>query len=114
MQEGFWMDYKEKMGEIKQLLLQQYSNLDEKMNQKESLILVDAIQRVGLDHHFDEEIEMILERHSSNSNFGFIYDDLYNVSLQFRLLRNQGHYVSPGMYITINVSDTYLHNFSRL
>lgn len=62
---------------------------------------MDAIQRVGLDHHFDEEIEMILELHT-NSNFGFIYDDLYNVSLQFRLFRNQGHYVSSGKdHITI-------------
>lgn len=93
------MEYKEKIGEIKQLLLQ-HPNLDEEMSQKQSLIIVDAIQRVGMEHLFDEEIEMILGRlYYSTNKFDFIHDDLYYVSLHFRLLRNQGHYVSAGILI---------------
>ncbi|XP_057811140.1 (3S,6E)-nerolidol synthase 1-like [Salvia miltiorrhiza] len=103
--EKLWVDYKEKMGEIKQLLLQ-HSNLDEEMNGKESLILVDAIQRVGMEHHFDEEIEMILGRlYYSTNNFDFIHHDLYYVSLHFRLLRNQGYYVPPDALSVFKADD---------
>ncbi|KAH6787483.1 hypothetical protein C2S52_007035 [Perilla frutescens var. hirtella] len=94
-------DHQEKIREIKQVLLENLDR-DEEMDKKENLILVDAIQRVGIDRHFDEEIEIILGRHYNNATnnnlFYFINDDLYYVSLYFRLLRNQGHYVSADVF----------------
>lgn len=102
MQEDFRVEYAKKMEELKQLVLQHYSNLDdqEMMSSKQSLVLVDVIQRVGMEHHFDEEIQMILGRiyHSTN-NFAALQFDLYHLSLYFRLLRNQGYHVAAGKYI---------------
>lgn len=107
MQEYFLEDYKKKMGEMKELLLQ-HINLDQ------ALILVDAIQRVGMEHHFDEEIEMILERlyYSTNKSPSYIHHDLYHASLHFRLLRNHGYYVSQGKRVSWSIihNSTYLAN----
>lgn len=99
MQEDFRDEYAKKMEELKQLVLQHYSNLDdqEMMSRKQSLVLVDVIQRLGLEHHFDEEIEMILGRiYHSTTNSTALQSDLYHLSLYFRLLRNQGYHVAAG------------------
>ena len=60
--------------------------------------LIDAIQRLGVAYHFEKEIEEALEHIYAANHF---HDDdgdgdLYNVSLGFRLLRQQGHNVSCG------------------
>ncbi|KAK4491966.1 hypothetical protein RD792_002750 [Penstemon davidsonii] len=62
----------------------------------ESLIIVDAIQRLGLDYHFQEEIETILQQQYDSSTCVHKYQTLHDVSLFFRLLRQHGHYVSAG------------------
>lgn len=63
----------------------------------EGLAMIDAMQRLAIDYHFQEEIASILERHymkpSINAN-----DDLHQVALRFRLLRQQGYSVSAGCF----------------
>uniref|UniRef100_A0AAU7LL56 Linalool/nerolidol synthase n=1 Tax=Zanthoxylum ailanthoides TaxID=159071 RepID=A0AAU7LL56_9ROSI len=61
----------------------------------EGLAMIDSIQRLGIDYHFNDEIEEILQRQyvvSSTYNGGHL-NDLQEVSLRFRLLRQQGYYV---------------------
>ncbi|XP_040988312.1 (-)-germacrene D synthase-like [Juglans microcarpa x Juglans regia] len=70
----------------------------EKPSQK--LNLVDAIQRLGVSYHFDNEIQAILQQlqktHESDDPEN--NDDLYTVALLFRLLRQDGYYVSCDMF----------------
>ncbi|CAK7324759.1 unnamed protein product, partial [Dovyalis caffra] len=51
-----------------------------------TLNLIDTIQRLGISHHFEEEIDTQLERFSDwNSR-----EDLFVTALRFRLLRHNG------------------------
>uniref|UniRef100_A0ACD5UFH7 Uncharacterized protein n=1 Tax=Avena sativa TaxID=4498 RepID=A0ACD5UFH7_AVESA len=57
--------------------------------------LVDTLEHLGIDHHFEKEINealiKILESQFSNSSLG-------EVALGFRLLREHGHWVSPDVF----------------
>lgn len=69
----------------------------------EKLELIDTIQRLGVSYHFESEIDEILEKMNKSPPFstdGNPSDDLnlYTVALWFRLLRQQGHKVSCGMF----------------
>ncbi|KAL6333790.1 hypothetical protein AAG906_028976 [Vitis piasezkii] len=59
----------------------------------EVLLMIDAIQRLGIDYHFHDEIEAILQRQYriviTTDDFR---DNLYEVALRFRLLRQEGYY----------------------
>lgn len=59
------------------------------------MFLVDTLQHLGIDHHFEEQIDdslnEILESKFSSSS------SLHEVALRFRLLRENGHWVSPGI-----------------
>ncbi|KAI5642195.1 hypothetical protein M9H77_00273 [Catharanthus roseus] len=69
------------------------------------LDLIDTIQRLGFSYHFQTEIESSLLNIYNN---GVSYDesndeddninDLYTVSLRFRLLRQHGHYISCDVF----------------
>lgn len=66
----------------------------------QKLDLIDQIQRLGVSHHFENEIEEVLQQIHKNS-----YDDpqggdddLYTAALYFRLLRQQGYNVSCGKF----------------
>ncbi|KAL0327367.1 UNVERIFIED_CONTAM: Tricyclene synthase Oc15, chloroplastic [Sesamum angustifolium] len=96
MQETFWREYEEKMEEVGQLLLQSKEEGNE--NPMESLVFVDAIQRVGVDHHFEEEIEMILGQQYNRCAKSVCFHGLHDVSLFFRLLRQQGYCVSADVF----------------
>ena len=65
----------------------------------EGLNMIDAIQRLGIDYYFQEEIGVILHRQyvesSAHGDFG---QDLHEVALSFRLLRQQGYFVPAGGY----------------
>ena len=61
------------------------------------LRLVDAIQRLGIDHHCQEEIEALIWRQHVSAKCCFDQSEgLHEVSLCFRLLRQEGYYVPPG------------------
>ncbi|KAL6316968.1 hypothetical protein AAG906_024506 [Vitis piasezkii] len=65
----------------------------------QQLNFIDAIQRLGVAYHFEEEIEEALrhicdDHHYSDDK----YDDLYNVALRFRLLRQQGYNISCDVF----------------
>ncbi|CAL1358032.1 unnamed protein product [Linum trigynum] len=71
----------------------------------QKLRVIDAVQRLGIGYHFEKEIEEALEKVHALGDELFVIihdhddntttDDLYNVSLRFRLLRQQGLRVSP-------------------
>ncbi|KAG7990302.1 hypothetical protein I3843_02G019600, partial [Carya illinoinensis] len=62
------------------------------------LNIIDVLQRLGVAYHFERHIGEALERIYASS--GAIHDDndLYNVSLHFRLLRQQGFRVSCDVF----------------
>ncbi|KAL6648162.1 hypothetical protein ACP70R_012386 [Stipagrostis hirtigluma subsp. patula] len=58
----------------------------------ETLHLVDALQRLGIQHHFEEQIvDALRSIHSAEFNSC----NLHHVALRFRLLRQHGFWVSP-------------------
>ncbi|KAL2495302.1 S-(+)-linalool synthase [Forsythia ovata] len=64
-------------------------------------MLVDAIQRLGVDYHFQEEIEAILRRHyvaATTCVDGYTYYTLHNLSLFFRLLRQHGFCIPADIF----------------
>ncbi|KAK2992401.1 hypothetical protein RJ640_000476, partial [Escallonia rubra] len=66
----------------------------------EGLVLVDAIQRLGIDYCFREEIEAFLKRQFLDvTNTAILKQhDLSTVSLCFRLLRQEGYHVSADVF----------------
>nr|GMC75453.1 (-)-germacrene D synthase-like [Ipomoea batatas] len=67
----------------------------------EKLELVDKIQRLGVDYHFEKEIEASLQHifdNYDNCNKGDDENNLYVVALRFRLLRQEGHHISCGVF----------------
>ncbi|XP_023552098.1 (+)-gamma-cadinene synthase-like [Cucurbita pepo subsp. pepo] len=79
---------KQLKGEVKKMLI--ISN----RNPFKILNLVDSIQRLNVSYHFENEIDQILEQIYANyREFTNIdgNDDLYTISLLFRLLRQQGY-----------------------
>ncbi|KOM53883.1 hypothetical protein LR48_Vigan09g254200 [Vigna angularis] len=68
----------------------------------ESFHVIDIIQRLGIEHHFEEEIEAVLRKQhsvfSSHLNDFANGDKLYELALQFRLLRQRGHHVAADVF----------------
>ncbi|KAK3431526.1 hypothetical protein EUGRSUZ_E03572 [Eucalyptus grandis] len=65
----------------------------------ESLIIVDMIQRLGVESLFREQIKAILTwqyTHFSSLNHG--KDDVYEIALRFRLLRQEGYRLPAGLW----------------
>ncbi|KAM0829933.1 hypothetical protein ACQ4PT_066554 [Festuca glaucescens] len=61
----------------------------------EKLKLVDTLQHLSIDHHFNEQIVSTLRStHSSEFNSSHLHD----VALRFRLLRQHGFWVSPDVF----------------
>ncbi|KAG4215821.1 hypothetical protein ERO13_A01G200800v2 [Gossypium hirsutum] len=79
--------YEELKEEVRRMLV---APMGDSSNQK--LPLIDAVQRLGVYYHFEEEIEDALEAiyHDNND----VDNDLYTISLRFRLLREHGFNVS--------------------
>jgi hypothetical protein len=63
----------------------------------ERMFLVDTLQHLGIGHHFEEQIHNTLRELSQNQFAGSA--SLCEEALRFRLLREHGHWVSPGIYI---------------
>ncbi|KAK4576356.1 hypothetical protein RGQ29_027072 [Quercus rubra] len=86
---------KQQVQELKEEVMCMLTSPVEKPYQK--LNLIDVLQRLGVSYHFENEIEKFLQQlhrtlldHDDQEND----DDLYTVALQFRLLRQQGYYIS--------------------
>ncbi|RWR93512.1 terpene synthase 1 [Cinnamomum micranthum f. kanehirae] len=63
----------------------------------QELNLIDAVQRLGVAYHFEEEIaQALLRMYKSGRDYS---DDLHAVALQFRLLRQEGYNVSPDVFM---------------
>ncbi|KAK1368637.1 (+)-delta-cadinene synthase [Heracleum sosnowskyi] len=69
-----------------------FNNVVEPLDQLE---LIDQLQRLGLDYHFHDEINRTLKNiHTGQKNETW-EKDLHATALEFRLLRQHGHYISP-------------------
>lgn len=79
--------------EVKKMLVQTAEEPKRLIN------LIDTIQRLGISYQFEAEIEAVLQ-HMSDVYHTFCaskdVDDLHDVALCFRLLRQAGHKVSSG------------------
>lgn len=67
------------------------------------LILVDNLQRLGIYYHFEEEIDEAITCFRDIDDDDI--DDLRLVALRFRLLRQEGYAVSPGVFIKFKDRD---------
>ena len=77
-----------------------------------TLELIDAIQRLGVSYHFESEIDEILGKMHKAYRDGDLWDNendkLYYISLQFRLLRENGYRISAGMYHVKTLSSSIM------
>ncbi|ERN03389.1 (3S,6E)-nerolidol synthase 1 isoform X1 [Amborella trichopoda] len=64
----------------------------------ETMVLIDNIQRLSISYHFEAEIGERLDRIYRSGIVGDCDDDLYIVSLGFRLLRQHGYRVSADVF----------------
>ncbi|KAL0294527.1 UNVERIFIED_CONTAM: Germacrene-D synthase [Sesamum radiatum] len=65
----------------------------------QKLELIDAIQRLGVGYHFEEEIDRSLQYiHDTYLEYSTKDDDLRTVAVRFRLLRQQGYPVSCDVF----------------
>ncbi|PNX96774.1 (3S,6E)-nerolidol synthase 1 [Trifolium pratense] len=75
-----------------EVVKQELRNVGE--NSVKGLYMIDAMQRLNIDYHFQEEIEAFLTRYACGWNHH--HRDLHETALRFRLLRQQGHFVPAG------------------
>ncbi|KAF0911898.1 hypothetical protein E2562_012725 [Oryza meyeriana var. granulata] len=69
------------------------------MRVAEAATLVDTLERLGLDGHFQREIGVVLGRlRYTEADFAGSEDDLHTVALRFRLLRQHGLSVSTDVF----------------
>ena len=71
----------------------------------EGLNMIDAVQRLGIDYNFQREIDEILHKQMSIVS---ARDDLHEVALRFRLLRQHGYFVPEGKF-----NHTYYFSFTK-
>ncbi|GJY19108.1 (3S,6E)-nerolidol synthase 1-like protein [Tanacetum coccineum] len=66
----------------------------------EDLIMVDALQRLAIDYHFEDEINIILRKRYNQFNNSDLFEhrNLFEISLCFRILRQNGFYVSADAF----------------
>lgn len=69
------------------------------INMAYTVILVDTLERLGIDHHFCEEIDVALRRLLTEElRIGSYSDNIHIVALGFRLLRQHGFWVSADVF----------------
>ncbi|XP_006354694.1 vetispiradiene synthase 2-like [Solanum tuberosum] len=78
--------------EVKHMIISTTSNdIEQKVH------LIDTLERLGIYYHFEKEIEHQLSK-IFDLNFIHEEDDLYNVSLYFRLFRQHGYPISSDCF----------------
>ena len=72
---------------------------------REEMQLIDALQRLGVAYHFEQEISEALSfiNSTSTSHLSYGDDDLHLVALWFRLLRLHLYDASSGIYIYVYI-----------
>ncbi|KAJ9690164.1 hypothetical protein PVL29_012690 [Vitis rotundifolia] len=89
----FYNEHAQKLKEVRHV----FCKLGE--DAMEGMMMIDAIQRLGIDHHFEEEIEAVLQKQYMKSSIhGDCDEDLYGVALRFRLLRQEGYTNKEGKF----------------
>ncbi|KAM3744366.1 hypothetical protein ACB098_06G048100 [Castanea mollissima] len=81
--------------EVRRMLTSPVEEPSQKLN------LINLLQRLGVSYHYENEIEKTLQqlhRTLYDRDDQQNADDLYNVALQFRLLRQQGYYISCDIF----------------
>jgi (3S)-linalool synthase len=69
---------------------------NESTDSTDKMRLIDSLQRLGLNHHFEQDIkEMLQNEHKMNTNQD---SSLFTTSLRFRLLRHNGFNVTPDVF----------------
>ncbi|CAI0407031.1 unnamed protein product [Linum tenue] len=85
---GLGENHARKLKEAKHLFTKKTVAKDE-----EVLVMIDAVQRLGIDYHFQEDIEAVLNDELGAAKMaaegGGLEDGLFRVCLSFRLLRQQ-------------------------
>ena len=84
-------------------------------NPSETLELIDTIQRLGLDYHFEDQISEKL-RENKKISLDKYNSDLHIISLWFRLLRQEGYNVSSGTYLHIHTTpfQVFIQNYRQI
>ncbi|KAH9803244.1 alpha-terpineol synthase [Citrus sinensis] len=82
------------------------------------LDLIDDIQRLGVSYHFESEIDEILQKmHEANQDCDLGDDEnvqeLYYISLQFRLLRQNGYKISADVFNSFKDSNGNFKSFLK-
>ncbi|KAJ1690402.1 hypothetical protein LUZ63_014557 [Rhynchospora breviuscula] len=74
--------------------------LSQPKHKSNSLVMVDALKKLGVDHHFDEEISAILDFSYNYMHKTHKESDvrLTDIALQFKLLREAGYDVSSDVF----------------
>ncbi|KAJ0682126.1 putative S-linalool synthase [Helianthus annuus] len=75
---------------------------------KTKLEMVDALQKLCINHYFQEEIDSILKMFHTRMSNSLDYDhgpSLYEVSLNFRILRQEGYYVPDDVFSIFKQKD---------
>lgn len=72
----------------------------------EGLVMVDTMHRLGINHYFQEEIELFLKWQYMlmTETSALQYTSLSELSLGFRLMRQEGYYISAGTTLRIRFS----------
>ncbi|KAK4576358.1 hypothetical protein RGQ29_027073 [Quercus rubra] len=91
IEDNLKLQVQEMKEEVRRMLTSPVEEPSQKLN------LIDLLQRLGVSYHYENEIEKTLQQlHKTlyDRDDQENADDLYNVALQFRLLRQQGYYIS--------------------
>uniref|UniRef100_A0ACD5ZG04 Uncharacterized protein n=1 Tax=Avena sativa TaxID=4498 RepID=A0ACD5ZG04_AVESA len=81
-----------KLKEDVQMMFTKFNGTDTMV---EKMVLIETLQRLGIDHLFQEQINMVITEIQESEFSG---SDLYEVALRFRLLRENGIWVSPDVF----------------
>ncbi|KAK7829870.1 (-)-germacrene d synthase [Quercus suber] len=87
-----------KVREVEELKDEVRNELFATSHLSQQLGFIDALQRLGVAYHFEREIQEALEHIYTTFNDKIDVDDLYKVSLSFRLLRQEGFKVSCDVF----------------
>lgn len=95
--------FKGRVDKLKEDVVEMFNDVVEPLDQLE---LIADLQRLGLAHHFDQEIKGTLKKmYDNRNNDQRETKDLHATALKFRLLRHHGFNISEGDKLLL------FHNF---